>query len=35
MDQFRQDLVSGLRNVRKYPVACFVAVLSLATGLAQ
>jgi predicted permease len=33
MDQFRQDLVSALRNVRKYPVACVVAILSLAGGL--
>jgi predicted permease len=33
MDQLRQDLVSALRNVRKYPVACSVAILSLAGGL--
>jgi predicted permease len=33
MDQLRQDLLAALRNVRKYPVACVVAILSLAGGL--
>src|SRR5262245_45375065 len=33
MDQLRQDLVSAIRNVRKYPVACIVAIVSLAGGL--
>jgi predicted permease len=33
MDQLRQDLRSALRNVRKYPVAVAVAILSLAGGL--
>jgi predicted permease len=33
IDQLRQDIHSALRNVRKYPVACLVAVLSLAGGL--
>ena len=33
MDQLRQDLLSALRNVRKYPVACVVAILLLAGGL--
>ena len=33
MDEFRQDLRTALRNVRKYPIACAVAVLSLAGGL--
>ena len=33
MEQFRQDLLLALRNVRKYPVACSVAILSLAGGL--
>ena len=33
IDHLRQDLLSALRNVRKYPVACLVAVLSLAGGL--
>jgi hypothetical protein len=30
MDQFRQDLVPALRNVRNDPVACIVAILPLA-----
>jgi predicted permease len=33
IDHLRQDLLSAVRNVRKYPVACLVAVLSLAGGL--
>ena len=33
MDQLRQDLLAAVRNVRKYPVACCVAILSLAGGL--
>ena len=33
MDHFRQDLVAALRSLRKYPVACSVAIVSLAGGL--
>jgi putative ABC transport system permease protein len=33
IDRFRQDLADGLRNVRRYPVAALVAVLSLAAGI--
>ena len=33
MDHLRQDLLAAVRNARKYPVACCVAILSLAGGL--
>ena len=33
MDQLRQDLLAAVRNVRKYPIACLVAIVSLAGGL--
>src|ERR1700692_2390182 len=33
LDHVRQDIRSGRRSVRKYPVACVVAILSLAGGI--
>ena len=34
LDQFRQDVVGGFRNIRRYPVAALVAVFSIAAGTA-
>ena len=31
-DQLRQDIVAGVRNMRRHPVAALVAVLSIAAG---
>jgi len=33
VDQFRQDVRSAIRNMAKYPMACLVAILSLAGGI--
>ena len=34
LDQLRQDVAGGFRNIRRYPVAALVAVLSVAAGTA-
>src|SRR5947199_8091518 len=33
LDQLTQDLRQGARSLRRYPVACAVAVISLAFGI--
>jgi putative ABC transport system permease protein len=35
LDELRQDLRAAVRSVRRYPIACFVAVISLAGGIGE